>query len=56
MARAAKTDKPSRAGKANGNRGAEWTSGLKQLYDAVVDEPIPDAFKDLLSRLDDGKQ
>ena len=37
-------------------RGAEWASGLKQLYDSVVDEPIPDAFKDLLTRLDDGKR
>ncbi len=33
-------------------RGPEWASGLKQLYDSVVEEPIPDAFKDLLSKLD----
>ncbi|MBB5731403.1 hypothetical protein FHS61_000396 [Altererythrobacter atlanticus] len=32
----------------------EWAKGLKQLYDSVVDEPIPDSFKDLLSKLDDG--
>jgi len=37
-------------------RGPEWASGLKQLYDSVVEEPIPDAFKDLLSRLDDSKR
>lgn len=37
-------------------RGPEWASGLKQLYDSVVDEPMPDAFKDLLSRLDDAKK
>ena len=37
-------------------RGPEWASGLKQLYDSVIDEPIPDAFKDLLSKLDDGKR
>ena len=37
-------------------RGPEWASGLKQLYDSVVDEPLPDAFKDLLSRLDSGKR
>ena len=37
-------------------RSPDWTSGLKQLYDQVVEEPIPDAFKDLLSRLDDGKK
>lgn len=31
----------------------EWASGLKRLYDSVVDEPLPDSFKDLLSKLDD---
>ena len=30
----------------------EWANGLRQLYDSVVDEPIPDTFKDLLSKLD----
>ncbi len=30
-----------------------WTSGLKQLYDSVVDEPLPDQFKDLLAQLDE---
>jgi hypothetical protein len=35
-------------------RGPEWASGLKQLYDSVIEEPLPDAFKDLLSKLDDG--
>ena len=34
-------------------RGPEWTDGLKQLYDSVVEEPLPDAFRDLLARLDD---
>lgn len=33
----------------------EWTNGLKRLYDEVVDEDLPDSFRDLLSRLDDGK-
>jgi hypothetical protein len=37
-------------------RGPEWASGLKQLYDSVIEEPLPDAFKDLLSKLDDGKR
>lgn len=32
----------------------QWTTGLKRLYDSVVDEPLPDSFKDLLSKLDDG--
>lgn len=37
-------------GKAND---PEWASGLKKLYDSVVDEPLPDSFKDLLSKLDE---
>ncbi len=31
----------------------DWAKGLKRLYDSVVEEPLPDNFKDLLSRLDD---
>lgn len=30
----------------------EWAAGLKRLYDSVVEEPIPDSFKDLLNKLD----
>jgi len=33
-------------------RDPEWAAGLKRLYDSVVDEPIPDAFADLLKKLD----
>ena len=33
----------------------EWASGLRQLYDSVVDEDLPDSLKDLLSQLDKGK-
>ncbi|MGJ8598277.1 NepR family anti-sigma factor [Sulfitobacter sp.] len=29
-----------------------WSDGLKQLYNSVVDEPLPDAFKDLLDQFD----
>ncbi len=32
-----------------------WTAGLKQLYDSVVDEPLPDSFEDLLKKLDGNK-
>ncbi|MGB3472282.1 MAG: NepR family anti-sigma factor [Erythrobacter sp.] len=32
----------------------DWADGLRQLYDSVVDEPLPDAFTDLLNRLDEG--
>lgn len=31
----------------------DWANGLRRLYDSVVDEPLPDSFKDLLSKLDD---
>lgn len=31
----------------------EWADGLKQLYDSVVNEPLPDSFADLISKLDD---
>ena len=34
---------------------AAWTRGLKRLYDSVVDEPMPDAVRDLLSKLDSDK-
>ena len=34
----------------------DWTSSLKRLYDSVVEEPIPDAFKDLLNKLDSDKR
>lgn len=35
-----------------GRRPPEWADGLKQLYDSVVEEALPDSFKDLLDRLD----
>ena len=33
-------------------REPEWAAGLKRLYESVVEEPIPEAFKELLSKLD----
>jgi len=30
----------------------DWADGLKDLYDTVVEEPLPDSFKDLLAKLD----
>ena len=30
----------------------QWADSLRNLYDSVVDEPIPDSFKDLLEQLD----
>ncbi len=34
-------------------RDPEWTRGLKRLYDSVLEEPMPQNFRDLLSKLDD---
>jgi len=31
----------------------EWADGLRQLYDSVVNEPLPDSFADLISKLDE---
>ena len=39
-------------GGASDRRAPEWADGLKQLYDSVVEEDLPDAFRDLLDRLD----
>lgn len=30
----------------------EWAAGLRNLYDSVVNEPLPDSFADLISKLD----
>ncbi|MCJ2180314.1 NepR family anti-sigma factor [Novosphingobium album (ex Hu et al. 2023)] len=30
-----------------------WASGLRKLYNSVVEEPLPDSFQDLLRKLDD---
>lgn len=34
----------------------EWAKGLRQLYDSVIEEPLPDTFSDLLSKLDTGSK
>jgi len=34
----------------------QWADSLRNLYDSVVDEPIPDSFKDLLAQLDEKPQ
>jgi hypothetical protein len=48
--RASGKDNTVKTSKAPANPG--WANGLRQLYDSVVDEPLPDSFKDLLSKLD----
>ena len=46
---------PGNAGSSQQNAAPpDWADGLKKLYDSVVDEPLPDTFKDLLDKLDDG--
>lgn len=42
------SDRPQRARQAS----PEWASGLRRLYDSVVDEPLPDSFGQLLDKLD----
>ena len=59
MSSAKKPDKdtPTEDAKAPLGNGADapaWADGLKQLYDSVVDEPLPDSFKDLLDAFDEG--
>jgi hypothetical protein len=41
--------------RADASREPEWATGLRQLYDSVLNEPLPDAFKDLLDKLDKPK-
>lgn len=31
-----------------------WAAGLRQLYNSVLDEPLPESFDDLLKKLDRG--
>ncbi|MBD2840790.1 NepR family anti-sigma factor [Erythrobacter rubeus] len=48
------TEKARRSGKtAGGGASPEWADGLRHLYDSVVEEPLPDSFKDLLAQLDE---
>jgi len=37
------------------NLDPDWATGLKRLYNSVVDEPLPDLFHDLLSKLDENE-
>lgn len=35
-----------------GPQAPDWTQGLRQLYNSVVEEPLPDSFAKLLDQLD----
>lgn len=51
------TDPAKMAGKAQAGQPAEsapaWADGLKNLYDSVVEEPLPDSFLELLGQFED---
>lgn len=50
------TQEPNSSGKTSGSKDSpEWADGLRKLYDSVVEEPLPDSFMDLLSKLDEPK-
>ena len=34
----------------------QWADSLRNMYDSVVDEPIPDSFKDLLDQFDEPRK
>jgi hypothetical protein len=50
-----KATRPMRNEQSRGGKRAkpEWANGLRQLYDNVVNEPLPDSFADLISKLDE---
>lgn len=44
--------KPARRRRADGARDANVGAALRSVYSHAVDEPVPDEFLDLLSKLD----
>jgi hypothetical protein len=46
---------PKRSPKARSGKEPGWADGLRQLYNSVVHEPLPDSFEDLLKKLDQAK-
>lgn len=52
--RAAPTpDSKAKGDSAGDTRKPDWANGLKQFYDSVVDEPLPDELSQLLARFDE---
>lgn len=51
-----KAGKPAAGKRTKAQPEPDWARGLKNLYDSVVDEPLPDTFKDLLAKLDSEKR
>ncbi|MBO6767606.1 MAG: hypothetical protein JJ901_04775 [Erythrobacter sp.] len=46
---------PPGSGSPGKGKDPDWASGLRRLYDSVVEEPLPDSFQDLLDQLDTKK-
>ncbi len=46
---------PDAAGQPERDDQPGWAAGLRKLYNSVVEEPLPDSFKDLLRKLDDSE-
>jgi hypothetical protein len=46
---------PKRPSKPRDGEEPGWADGLRQLYNSVVHEPLPDSFDDLLKKLDRAK-
>lgn len=44
-----------RSSSARDSKEPGWADGLRQLYNSVVHEPLPDSFDDLLKKLDRAK-
>lgn len=51
-----KQDSPPRKKRPETRKNVDYdvSRGLKQLYNSVLDEPLPASFQDLLSKLDEG--
>ena len=48
-----KAKPPMRSAQRAGKRSRpEWADGLRQIYDSVLNEPLPDSFTELLAKLD----
>lgn len=50
----AKSSMRTESSQTGSGRKPEWAKGLRQLYDSVVEEPLPDSFADLIAKLDSG--
>jgi hypothetical protein len=46
---------PGRSSKSGEAKEPGWAESLRQLYNSVVHEPLPDSFEELLRKLDRAK-